>query len=292
MPLLYYWTAKNREWDLNYGASFHLNQKNALLHAINPGESLWAFTRREDGTYTMAAELVIRARTRNPENYRYGTYRVWGDLEQSRYFDIRHLPDAEPIIRMLSCTSNAVKLGQSFQGNAAVKSISSVDDDILRSFCRDFPTDHRAKLLPEDALEAALMTDQPDRVQELVRVTYSDEAHSDRMRRLQENIATRSRQRVMELRDIYDGCCQLCTWSPRSTYGSDICEAHHIHWISRGGTDHLSNLVLVCPNHHRAIHRFDAPFDWADNAFHFRASREALCLQRHALMPVERTVNV
>lgn len=102
MPLLYYWTANNREWDLNYGASFHLNQKNALLHGIEPGESLWAFTRRVDGTYTMAAQLLIRARTRNPETYRYGTYRVWGDLEQSRYFNIEHLPNAEPIIRALS----------------------------------------------------------------------------------------------------------------------------------------------------------------------------------------------
>jgi len=288
MPLLYYWTAKNREWDLNYGASFHLNQKNALLHGVEPGESLWAFTRRADGTYTMAAELQIRARTRNPETYRYGTYRVWGDLERSRYFNIEHLPNAEPIIRALSCTSNAAILGQSFQGNAAVKQITASDDALLRSFCRDFPIDTRAKLLPEDELEAAMMTDNPERVRELIRVTYTDESHQNRMQRLQETIATRSRQHVLELRDIYDGCCQLCAWSPRETYGSDKCEAHHIHWISRGGTDALSNLVLVCPNHHRAIHRFDAPFDWADNAFQLGGTREALMLQKHPLMPVER----
>jgi hypothetical protein len=44
----------------------------------------------------------------------------------------------------------------------------------------------------------------------------------------------------------------------------------------------------VCPNHHRAIHRFDAPFDWADNAFQLGETREALMLQKHPLMPVER----
>ena len=290
MPLLYYWTAQNREWDLNYGASFHLNQKNALLHGIEPGESLWAFTRRSDGKYTMAAELIIRARTRNPETYRYGTYRVWGDLERSRYFDIEHLPNAEPIIRMLTCKTDAEKLGQSFQGNAAVKRIGADDDSLLRSFCIDFPTDARAKLLPEDQLEAALMTDNPDRVRELVRVTYADDAHRDRMQRLQETIATRSRQHVLELRDIYNGCCQICAWSPRAVYGNDICEAHHVQWISRGGIDALSNLVLVCPNHHRAIHRFDAPYDWADNSFQFGASSEALMLQKHVLMPVERSM--
>lgn len=121
MPILYFWTAKNREWDLNFGASFHLNSKSASLHLIEPGESLWAFTKRDDDKYTMAAELVIRARTRNPDNYRYGTYRVWGDLDSSRYFDIRHLPDVEPFIRMLSCKSKAAKLGQSFQGPASVR---------------------------------------------------------------------------------------------------------------------------------------------------------------------------
>jgi 5-methylcytosine-specific restriction protein A len=263
---------------------------NALLHGIEPGDSLWAFTRRSDGKYTMAAELIIRARTRNPETYRYGTYRVWGDLDRSRYFDIEHLPNAEPIIRMLSCKTDAEKLGQSFQGNAAVKRINADDDAMLRSFCIEFPTDARAKLLPEDQLEAALMTDNPDRVRELVRVTYADDVHRDRMQRLQETIATLSRQHVLELRDIYNGCCQICAWSPRAVYGNDICEAHHVQWISRGGIDALSNLVLVCPNHHRAIHRFDAPYDWADNTFQFGASSEALMLQKHALMPVERSV--
>jgi hypothetical protein len=238
----------------------------------------------------MAAELIIRARTRNPETYRYGTYRVWGDLERSRYFDIEHLPNAEPIIRMLTCKTDAEKLGQSFQGNAAVKRIGADDDSLLRSFCIDFPTDARAKLLPEDQLEAALMTDNPDRVRELVRVTYADDAHRDRMQRLQETSATRSRQHMLELRDIYNGCCQICAWSPRAVYGNDICEAHHVQWISRGGIDALSNLVLVCPNHHRAIHRFDAPYDWADNTFQFGASSEALMLQKHVVMPVERSM--
>ncbi len=61
-----------------------------------PGDSLWAFTRRtHDGLYILAAELVIRAVTRNPPNYRYGIYRAWGDLARSRYFDVELGPSAE-----------------------------------------------------------------------------------------------------------------------------------------------------------------------------------------------------
>jgi hypothetical protein len=58
---------------------FHLNQASPLLHQIGIGNSLWAFTRRSDHRYALAAELVISAKTMNPHGFRYGPYRVWGD---------------------------------------------------------------------------------------------------------------------------------------------------------------------------------------------------------------------
>jgi len=45
----------------------------------------------------------------------------------------------------------------------------------------------------------------------------------------------------------------------------------------------MSNLVLICPNHHRAIHRCDAPFDWEKNAFIFQENEETLILLNHEL---------
>lgn len=32
------------------------------------------------------------------------------------------------------------------------------------------------------------------------------------------------------------------------------CDIHHIIEKSNGGTDDVSNLIIVCPNHHRIIH--------------------------------------
>jgi hypothetical protein len=67
--------------------------------------------------------------------------------------------------------------------------------------------------------------------------------------------------------------------------GAKICHAHHIQWLSRGGKDRLKNLVLVCPNHHAAIHQVDAPFDFADLAFDFKRGslhrRERLLRNTH-----------
>lgn len=43
------------------GAGYHLNQANPMLHEIDIGDSLWAFTRSKLGTYVLAAELVVKA---------------------------------------------------------------------------------------------------------------------------------------------------------------------------------------------------------------------------------------
>ncbi len=63
--------------------------------------------------------------------------------------------------------------------------------------------------------------------------------------------------------------------------GDSICEAHHIVWLSRGREDALMNLVLLCSNHHRAVHRTDSPLDFGDMAFDFRTHREGLRVNGH-----------
>jgi 5-methylcytosine-specific restriction protein A len=96
MPLLYYWRPDNYYRDLDMGAGYHLNQANPLLHKIEIGDSLWAFTRNKDGRYVLATELVIKAKTENPPNFRYGRYRVWGDIHRSRYFQVDNQPSTLP----------------------------------------------------------------------------------------------------------------------------------------------------------------------------------------------------
>lgn len=64
-------------------------------------------------------------------------------------------------------------------------------------------------------------------------------------------------------------------------HGADLCEAHHVRWLIRGGTDTLGNLVLVCPNHHQAIQRLDAPSDFGTGGFVFRATIEPLTARQH-----------
>lgn len=153
MPLLYFWRGDNYRRDLDMGAGYNLNQANPLLHSIDIGDSLWAFTRNRLGEYVLAAELVVSAKTRNPKTFRYGSYRIWGSLEKSRYFLADGQPSVEPVIRNLSCNPRADLLGQSFQGRCAVRAINLADHRLLRAFSQSLPQESRARLIPEEELE-------------------------------------------------------------------------------------------------------------------------------------------
>jgi 5-methylcytosine-specific restriction enzyme A len=280
MPLLYYWRGDNYRRDLDMGAGYHLNQASPVLHEIDLGDSVWAFTRRSDGVYALAAELVVRAKTLNRPRFRYGRYRVWGDLTESRYFRVDGQFGVEQIIRALSIRADATVLGRSFQGAAAVRPITRDDHLILAVAARQLPLEPRARILPEERLEAALLLGDSATVKRLV-LGGARGLAEERQEYLYSQAPTRDRQIVRELRDLYSGRCQVCEWNPRVIYGRDVCHTHHLQWLSRGGEDNRDNMVLICPNHHAAIHQCDAPFDFGDYAFIFATRREPLRLDLH-----------
>jgi 5-methylcytosine-specific restriction protein A len=252
------------------------------LHDIQPGESLWAFTRNRDGRYVLAAELVISAKTMNPRRFRYGPYRVWGDLRRSRYFQTTGQPDISGLVRDLGVAANAAILGRAFQGHAAVRPIGEAEHLRLLAYAEALPLEPRARLLPEEKLVALLLAGDEAAVRQVLKDEPAGIAEA-RRRYLMSEAAHRDRGLVEQLRDLYEGECQICGWSPRQQYKEELCEAHHVRWLSRGGNDALSNLVLVCPNHHRAIHRCDAPFDFEHWAFKFGGNLERLNSKRHEL---------
>lgn len=282
MPLLYYWRADNYYRDLDLGASYHLNQANSLLHQIEIGDSLWAFTRAKSGDYVLAAELVIKSKTLNPPNFHYGKYRIWGDLEKSRYFKVEGQPTIEPFIRSLSVRVNAKYLGRAFQGYAAVRWITERDHKTLIAASKNLELEPRAQILPEERLEAALFSGDENAVQDILKSEKSgiDERRKQYLRR---QVYPRNKNFVKELQKLYDGKCQICLWSPRNIYDQSLCHAHHVHWLSRGGEDCLENMVLICPNHHSAIHGCDAPLDYADLSFDFGNHREKIQLASHQI---------
>jgi hypothetical protein len=282
MNLLYFWRGDNYRRDLDFGAGYHLNQNNPLLHSIDIGESLWAFTRKNDDQYALAAHLIIAAKTINKAGFRYGRYRVWGNLCKSRYFQVDLQPDISMLVRNLGVSARGDVLGRAFQGNAAVRAIDEQAQAKLLKYAEVLPIEHRATLLPEERLETLILTGDGASVERLLKQKPVGLAE-ERRRYLMTTAIQRDRELTERLRDLYDGQCQVCGWAPRRRYRQELCEAHHVRWLSRGGQDDFGNLTLLCPNHHRAVHRCDAPFDFELMAFVFSNFNERLSLQRHDL---------
>ena len=75
---------------------------------------------------------------------------------------------------------------------------------------------------------------------------------------------------ISQLKKLYGGRCQLCGERPFKSFGADICEAHHISYFSKSHNNDTSNLIIVCPNHHRLIHKLDPVYDSIAGCFKFK----------------------
>ena len=76
------------------------------------------------------------------------------------------------------------------------------------------------------------------------------------------NTATRryNRNIIKDLKKLYHGCCQICGSAPFGD-GVDISEAHHIEYFSVSQNNNAGNIVILCPNHHRLIHKMNCVFN-------------------------------
>lgn len=63
------------------------------------------------------------------------------------------------------------------------------------------------------------------------------------------------------LKALYKGQCQLCGCNPAAVLNCDICEAHHIEYFSESQNNDASNILIICPNHHRIIHKLNPVFN-------------------------------
>lgn len=53
------------------------------------------------------------------------------------------------------------------------------------------------------------------------------------------------------------------------TYNVQVADTHHIHYLHEGGLDVSTNMLVVCPNHHRVIHESNARFNLATLSYEY-----------------------
>lgn len=157
MGMFFYWRRDDYVENMRSGPGFHHSRSQSHLHDIDLGHSRWGVTMTHDGRYVIAMELVAAAKTANPPGHSYGPYRVWGDPDRSRYFDVAEQSTAEPLLRSVSFHPTAQVLGQSFQGLGGLRNLTD-DEERLREWCRDFPLHPTGRVASQGYMEARLHT--------------------------------------------------------------------------------------------------------------------------------------
>jgi len=284
MDLMAYWRWDIYARDLDEGASFHFNSRQSRLHsAIDLGERLWLVTGKptEGGTqYQVIACLQVAAKTENVAAYKYGRYRVWADVKHSAYFSANG-PDASELLRRLEFATQQPIAGNNIgQALQTMRSLTANDSALLVAWAGSLAREPRAyQVVDETLLERAFEAGE-DAVRETVaayHIGVSPQKRSALLRAFRRN-----RTLVEDLQRMYDGRCQLCGFDPRLLYGVRACNGHHVVYLSRGGPDDITNLMLLCPNHHEVIHATNAVFDFKDRHYVFPNNRrEPLVLNTH-----------
>jgi hypothetical protein len=83
------------------------------------------------------------------------------------------------------------------------------------------------------------------------------------------------------LKALYDHRCQVCGMNFKIKYEKPFSETHHIDSLSQGGLDISKNIIIICPNHHRIIHKTNAEFDRTKYLYKYPNGYEERLLADH-----------
>lgn len=71
------------------------------------------------------------------------------------------------------------------------------------------------------------------------------------------------------LKKLYQYRCQICGATTTVMYGVDVSEAHHIDYFTKSANNNPSNIVVLCPDHHRIVHKAKAIFNHELHQFEY-----------------------
>jgi predicted HNH restriction endonuclease len=63
------------------------------------------------------------------------------------------------------------------------------------------------------------------------------------------------------IKELYEYRCQVCGQRVGEAYNSNVVEAHHIDSFVKSLNNNMSNIMIVCPNHHSIIHDVNPYFN-------------------------------
>ena len=106
-------------------------------------------------------------------------------------------------------------------------------------------------------------------------LNFTDEKASLKIRTGTKKVRVYNTAIIGQLKKLYRGKCQICGSAVFKDFdGVDVCEVHHIDYFCSSQNNDATNLIVLCPNHHRLIHKLDPKYDRDKNSFLFPGNKE------------------
>lgn len=122
--------------------------------------------------------------------------------------------------------------------------------------------------ITENVFENLLLTDDD--------ATIVQETHLVKVRKLDRNVC-------LNLKKLYCYKCQICGQLISVPYGDKpVVDAHHIDFFTQSLNNNYSNVMILCPNHHRIVHTYLPLFNRQAKVFEYpNGYKEKILLNLH-----------
>lgn len=87
------------------------------------------------------------------------------------------------------------------------------------------------------------------------------------------NVRILNNQIQKALKNLYQHRCQICGATAEVMYGVDVSEAHHIEYFTKSLNNNASNIIILCPDHHRIVHKAKGIFDYDTHCFKYENAK-------------------
>ncbi|KMT22894.1 HNH endonuclease [Clostridium cylindrosporum] len=157
-------------------------------------------------------------------------------IEITPIIELENEIDFEKVVPEISLFTNKDRWYSHIQGTNAIRELSDEDYKTIEDYVIE------CMIQNNESGYAILQEDDNDLINETIEVKIN------RMKRYQSI--------VNNLKNKYNNTCQIegCNFTFKKKNGDYYSEGHHLEPLSENGSQDSSNVVILCPNHHRMFH--------------------------------------
>lgn len=153
--------------------------------------------------------------------------------------------------------------------------------EIVQAFIKNAePTQEQTTSLPNDIDLQPLSEADIEGI-----INYKDENATIRIKTGNNKIRVYDTAIIKQLKKLYKGHCQLCGSCAYPEFNTDICEAHHIEYYASSLNNNSANIIVLCPNHHRLVHKLNPSFNRGAGCFEFDNGKKIEIAEDYHLLP-------